>query len=184
MALLERRPIKLTYEDYVLLPEDGLRHEILDGEHIVSPSPSRKHQTTHAALFGHLWNHIQASSAGVVLSAPFDVVLSEFDIVQPDLLFLSQARIGRLTDANLQGAPDLVIEIVSESTRRRDALVKRRLYTNAGVAEYWLVDPEIESVTVYRGLGRLERVADQTAGDTLTTPLLPGFSLQVDTTFR
>jgi Uma2 family endonuclease len=183
MALLERRPIKLTYQDYALLPEDGQRHEILDGDHVVSPSPSRRHQACHAALFGHLWLHLQTTRSGVVLSAPFDVVLSEFDIVQPDLLYLANERRDLLTESHLAGAPDLVVEIVSESTRKRDVLVKRHLYTNAGVAEYWLVDPELETLTLFRGIGRLDRVAELGRGDTLETPLLPGFRLALDRLF-
>ena len=95
-------------------------------------------------------SYLDVHPTGELFSAPFDVVLSFTDIVVPDLIYLSKARAHLLTAKNLQGAPDLVVEILSPSTRPRDERLKRDLYERMGVEEYWLVDPEQESVTIYR----------------------------------
>jgi Uma2 family endonuclease len=123
--------VKLTYDDLVLFPDDGKRHELIDGEHYVTPSPSRKHQRVSFNLSGLLWSHLQQHPVGEADSAPFDVVFSEFDVVEPDIVFISNDRRSAvLTDANMQGAPDLVVEIGSPATRRRDETLKHRS-TNA-----------------------------------------------------
>jgi Uma2 family endonuclease len=113
-----------------------------------------------------------------VLFAPADVVLSDVNVVEPDLFFLSNERLDRLTRKNVQGAPDLVMEVLSESTRRTDEVRKRKLYERVDVLEYWLVDAELETVEVYRKIGGgFDRPIELScaAGDSLTTPLLPGF---------
>lgn len=167
---------KLTYEDYALLPEDGLRHEIIDGEHFVNPAPNVKHQTVSFNIAFALRAHVKPRRLGSVFIAPFDVVLSSVDVVQPDVLFVSTAQMSRLTDANLQGAPDLAVEVLSASNRRYDEVVKRNRYDALGVNEYWIVDPEREIVKVYRRDGNLVR---DEATDPLTTPLLPGFAVRL-----
>jgi Uma2 family endonuclease len=179
---------KLTYEDYLGLPEDGKRHEIIDGEHYVSPVPVLRHQIILANLLGHLAPLVHERHLGRVLLAPLDVVLSETDVVQPDILFVSTHHLDRLTEANLQGAPDLAVEILSDSTRRTDEITKRRLYERHGVAEYWVVDPVLESIKVYRrnAQDRYERAAELTleAADTLTTPLLAGLQIPLQAVFE
>src|SRR5215208_93382 len=115
---------KLTYEDYVLLPEDGQRHEILEGAHYVTPAPTTRHQVLSSRLHSLLGPWVLERDLGVLLAAPVDVLLSELDVAQPDLLFISNERAGILTAKNVQGSPDLVIEILSESTRRRDEGIK------------------------------------------------------------
>lgn len=171
--------VKLTYEDYLLFPEDGKRHEIIDGEHYVTPAPSRKHQRVSMNLSLILGTFIREHALGEVYAAPFDVVLSELDVVEPDLVFFARDNLEVLTDANARGAPDLAVEIVSETTRKRDLAIKRKLFARTGVAEYWVVDPELESVAVYRGKGELPRVAElsREAGDVLLSPLLPGLEI-------
>ena len=180
--------VKLTYDDYVLFPEDGQRHELIDVEHIVTPSPNTKHQTIAVNLTGMIWSHLQQRPIGRVFAAPFDVVFSAFDVVEPDLLFLSSKRAADvLTPKHARGAPDLVVEIGSESTRRRDETIKRRLYERFGVAEYWVIDPELDVIKVYRRTGeRYERTAELSleAGDVLTTPLLPGLDLPLAKIFE
>jgi Uma2 family endonuclease len=176
---------KLTYEDYCLLPEDGKRHEIIDGEHFVSPAPSLKHQSVSMNLSVLLARHSRLQH-GRLFAAPVDVLLSEHDIVQPDLVYVTPRRAAILTTANLQGPPDLVIEIVSESTRRNDVVRKRKLYERAEVAEYWIVDPEVETVSVYRRSGdRLERTAELSleAGEALTSPLFPNLEIPLAEVF-
>jgi Uma2 family endonuclease len=123
-----------------------------------------------------------------VFFAPVDVVLSRFDVVEPDLLYMSKERKAQIAnDANVQGPPELVVEVGSPSTRRRDETLKRALYERAGVSEYWVVDPELDVVRVYRRDGeRFARPIELSleAGDVLTTPLLPGLELPLSEIFR
>ena len=176
---------KLTYEDYVLFPEDGKRHEILDGVHYVTPAPPLEHQDVSMNLCRILVPFIREHRLGRAYHAPVDVLLSEHDIAQPDLVFVSNEHASILTHANIQGAPDLVIEILSDSSRRRDETLKREIYERAGVLEYWLVDPKCRSVRVYRraGAGFLAP-QDFSVRNVLATPLLPGLEIPVREVFE
>jgi Uma2 family endonuclease len=180
--------VKLTYDDFVLFPDDGKRHELIDGEHYVTPSPNRKHQKVSGNFFLLIGAWLEQHPIGQIYYAPFDVIFSMFDVVEPDLLYMSNERAAQvLTDTNVKGAPELVIEIGSKGTRRRDETIKRRLYERSGVSEYWVVDPEIDVIRVYlRGAKGFERPNElrAEAGDTLTTPLLPGLSLPLSRIFR
>jgi Uma2 family endonuclease len=180
--------VKLTYDDYVHFPDDGLRHELIDGEHYVTPTPIRKHQAICANLLGMIWGYLRQHPVGRVFTAPFDVILSEFDVVEPDLLFLNNERLAAITTSPwVKGAPSLVVEIGSPSTRKRDATIKRRLYERVGVDEYWIVDPELDTVDVHRLIeGRYQRTMQLSleAGDVLTTPLLPDLTLPLSTIFE
>jgi Uma2 family endonuclease len=161
-------------------PDDGKRHELIDGVHVVTPCPATPHQRILGNLYFLIRSHLEEHRGGEAFLAPFDVVFSIFDIVEPDLLFISDARRQIVTDKNVQGSPDLVIEILSPSTRRRDEGVKLRLYERFDVLEYWVVDPRAESVRVYRRQApRLERVVEVTRDEAgrVTTPLLPGLSV-------
>jgi Uma2 family endonuclease len=190
MSVRESVRRKLTYEDYCLFPEDGQRHEILDGEHYVTPAPTLGHQGCSGNLHLIVAPFVREHRLGKVYYAPADVLLSVHDIAQPDLVFISNQRAGILTEANVQGAPDLVIEILSRSTRRRDATLKRERYEQFGVGEYWLVDPRLRTVRVFRrqvpdaaGFGALQDFHAE-AGDVLTTPLLPGLEISVRQIFE
>ena len=174
--------IKLTYEDYAAIPDDGRRHEIIDGEHYVNPSPNTKHQLVSIRLVSTLFYFVRDEGLGHVFNAPFDVVFTEHDIVEPDILFVSNARAHIITDQNIQGVPDLLIEILSPSNHRYDKRVKYETYERAGVPEYWIVDPDEDVIHVYR-LHSGKFVAIDT-GDTLTSPLLPGFTLLVRELFE
>ena len=180
--------LKLTYDDFLLFPDDGQRHELIDGEHYVTPSPIQKHQRIAWNLTGLLYVYFQSNRVGRAFTAPFDVVFSEFDVVEPDLLFVSDARRKDvLTAKNVQGAPDLVVEIGSPSTRKRDETIKRRLYERFGVAEYWVIDPELDTIKVFRVVdARYERVAELSleAGDVLTSPLFPDLELLLSKIFE
>ncbi|HET7437036.1 MAG TPA: Uma2 family endonuclease [Thermoanaerobaculia bacterium] len=172
---------KLTYEDFLLLPEDGRRHEIIDGEHYVTPSPATKHQAISFNLTLALGNYTRASRLGRIFAAPYDVVLSASDIVEPDLVFVKFDRAHIIAEAHIEGAPDLVIEILSPGTRKRDETIKRKLYERAGVFEYWLVDPESERITIYRNDGA--RFARVEVGAVITSLVLPGFELALADVF-
>ena len=180
---------RLTYDDFLLLPDDGLRHEIIDGEHYVTPSPNLRHQDLALRLAVSLSNHLEdRPDRGRVFIAPFDVVFSFHDIVEPDVIFVAPDQLDVLTDKNIQGTPAMVVEILSPSTRKRDRQIKRTLYERAGVHEYWLVDPDLDVVTIHRRLadGSFPLAARLSAEghDTLETPLLPGWSVALTRLFR
>lgn len=136
------RDVVLTYKDYEALPADGRRYEIHDGELSVTPAPSPQHQIISRNLFRLLDHHVRMKGIGEVLYAPIDVILSETSIVQPDLVYLDPARLGAISRRGIEGAPTLVIEILSPSTTLIDRSTKRQLYARHGVPFYWLVDPE------------------------------------------
>lgn len=171
---------KLTIDELWQLPDDGMRHELIAGEHHVSPPPNLKHQAVIGVIYFFLHQHVRQFGGGRVYMAPTGVVLSDADAVEPDILFVGEARLGILVPKFVHGAPDLVVEVGSPSTRRRDLRDKLHLYERSGVTEYWFADPELDSVTVYRLVdGRFVRAADlsRDARDTLTSPLLPGLAI-------
>jgi Uma2 family endonuclease len=179
--------VKLTYEDFLLFPDDGRRHELIDGEHYVTPSPNPNHQVIAGNLYWIIRGYLEAHPIGRVFFAPLDVVFSNFDIVEPDLLYISNERLAVLTEKHVRGAPDLVIEIGSKSTRKRDEGIKRRLYERFGVAEYWVVDPELDTLKVYRREGSSYQRAGEYAlelNDRFETPLLPGLAIALAAVFR
>jgi Uma2 family endonuclease len=180
MAKQEIHSNQLTYEDYLLLPDDGKRHEIIDGDHYVTPAPKTKHQKVSFNLTVAMGSFVKQRDLGLVLAAPSDVILSDENVVQPDLLFVSTARTAIVTEDNIRGAPDLVVEIISETTRKKDEVTKRKLYERFGVREYWVVDPELETVKIFRraqqGYSRPLELSKE-ANDTLTTELLTGLDL-------
>jgi Uma2 family endonuclease len=170
--------IRLTYDDYCLLPDDGKRYEIIDGELFATPSPRRSHQKVVTRLSRYLDEFAQKTGCGEVYVAPFDVVFSLFDVVEPDIVYVSKERVSVITEKNVQGAPDLVVEVLSETTADRDRSIKQKLYARYGVAEYWLIDPDTCTAEIYRrGTQGFDRVASLQPSDCLTTPLLPGFSV-------
>jgi len=180
--------VKLTYDDFLLFPDDGKRHELIDGEHYVTPSPSRKHQAVVWNLAGIIAPYLESHPVGRAFVAPFDVIFSDFDVVEPDVLFISKARLEEvLTTKNVRGAPNLVVEIASRSTRSRDETLKRKLYERFGVEEYWVIEPDDDTIVVYKyGDQGYRREFDlaATRGDMLTTPLLPGLQLPLDRIFK
>ena len=180
--------VKLTYDDFLLFPEDGKRHELIDGEHYVTASPNLKHQLIVGQLYLTIGSWLEAHPVGRIVLAPFDVIFSDIDVVEPDLLFIAADRTGDiLTSQGVRGAPDLVVEVASKSTRARDETLKRRLYERAGVVEYWIVDPAIDVVRVYRrektAFLRPEELSRE-AKDTLKTPLLQGLEIPLTRIFK
>jgi Uma2 family endonuclease len=188
MALHDLPRKRLTYEDYVLFPDDGKRHEIIDGEHYVTAAPFVRHQKIVVYLTVSLGGFLREHRRGELLVAPTDVVLSPNDVLQPDLLFISNARAAIVEDKNIQGAPDLVIEILSKSTHQLDRIVKRDAYERWGVLEYWMLDPSRKDADVCRrtaeGLLRRQALLSAAAGDVLTTPLLPGLEIPLAEIFK
>jgi len=174
-----------TVDDYWLFPEDNVRREIIDGELHVTPNPVRKHETAVGSVLKHLRSFLESHPLGTVYSA-LSVVLSDTDVVEPDLVFVTAERSASVTDDGIEGAPDLIIEVLSGGTRRIDETVKRDLFEEAGVREYWLVDPDERNVRIWRAekqkfAAPLDLLA--LAEDAIESPLLPGFSLPLPQIF-
>ena len=183
MASATQGTVRQTYQDYCATPDDE-RYELLDGNLMMVPAPNMKHQKVLLTLARKLGDFTEEHRLGTVYVAPCDVVLSDTDVVQPDVLFISRAREHTVTDDNVRGAPDLVIEILSPSTADRDLGYKYDLYGRHGVLEYWIVDPMAETIAVHRqGDGRLEAAETLGRGDTLRTALLEGLKLRLDDVF-
>ena len=181
-----RQGTRYTYEDYLNTPDD-VRYELLDGELVMAPSPSMRHQELAARLFGDIYLFVKERAVGKVFSAPSDVVLwsgDEAKVVQPDIFFISAERENIIAEANVQGAPDLVIEILSPSTESRDRGYKRELYARHGVGEYWLVDPDAKSVEVLLlGENDYEVAGTYRSGQTLASPTMAGLAIEVGEVF-
>lgn len=182
--MAQNTAVKWTYEDYLLLPEDGKRYEVIDGELFVNAAPRLGHQRIQARLGYALVNYVETHNAGEVFYAPVDVLFSNTNVVQPDLLVLKNR--GPEDDATkLEITPDLVIEIVSIGNRKQDEVIKLKLYDTFAVPEYWIVDPELHVVKIYRRAKRRLALAEEVGIDgTITTPLLPGFALPARKIFR
>jgi Uma2 family endonuclease len=173
---------KLTFTDYEKIPEDGFRHEIIEGEEFMTPAPEVPHQRVSAKLVRILQEHLGQSKAGEVLFAPVDVVLSQEDIVQPDIIIIASDHANRVTQKNIQGAPDLVIEILSPSTAPVDRGRKLALYDRAGVREYWIVDPAAKTAEVHEfGSPRRRRAYQE--GQSFESAIFPGLTVRLTDIF-
>lgn len=183
MDTARKADIKFTYYDYTLLPEDK-RYELIEGDLSMTPSPTSRHQIISGNLHFHLSDYVRKKGLGIVLAAPMDVVLSDEDVVQPDLLFISNDRKGIMGEKNIRGAPDLVIEILSPTSLERDAVIKRKLYAKHAVREYWIVNPDEKTIEVMTWSEKgFQTVQAYPRGATLRSPLLAGFSLSIDEIF-
>ena len=148
MASTATEKKKYTYEDYLKTPDD-VRYELIEGDLLMTPSPVTKHQRIMRELGFELLSFVRVKDLGEIFLAPFDVHLDNENVVEPDILFISKQRLHIIGEKNVQGPPDLVIEILSESTANRDLVQKKRLYAKFGVKEYWIVIPGEEIVEIY-----------------------------------
>jgi Uma2 family endonuclease len=183
MAQVTARP--LTKYDYGILPEAGPRYQLINGNLFMAPAPNRFHQDISRTIQFEMMKYLEVQPVGIVYNAPFDVVLTDINVFQPDLAFFSEMRRGSLTEKGAEGAPDLVVEILSPKTAHLDLDQKRVVYSRASVDELWIVDPEGEEVRVYH----LREDPDRPkvvlrSGDVLKTSLLPGFEITVQKIFR
>ena len=173
----------LTYEDYRNAPDDE-RYELLAGQLVMIAAPNIAHQIVGGELFGVLRDFVKKGRLGRVFSAPTDVVLSDTNVVQPDVIFVSKGRMSIVGKNNIQGAPDLVVEVISPSNPEQDLVRKRDIYARHGVAEYWIADPDARSMRVMILEGGAYRVAGEYGiGDTLTSSTLKGLDLMVGEVF-
>lgn len=175
----------LTAEDYRLLPETGPRYQLIEGGLFMAPAPNRYHQDISANLQFIIQGYLERHPIGKLYDAPFDVYLDENDVFQPDLVFVSEANYGVLTDAGVEGAPDLVIEILSPKTAHLDKKSKRRVYARCGVKELWFVDPDTRLIHIYHLQKDAERpAATYSEKDTFTSARFPGLKFRGARIFR
>jgi Uma2 family endonuclease len=175
-----------TYQDYLRLPDDGKRYEVIRGVLYVAASPNYDHQYTVTQLTAQLLRFVQANGLGVVLAGPFDVILPEgiATPVEPDLLFIRKENQPRRGDANFRGVPDLLVEVLSPSNRHYDRKTKFAAYRDAGVQEFWLADPLVRSVVIYGWRdGAFVEVERGGIGDEVGSTVVSGFRVKLDTLF-
>ena len=177
--------VKYTYADLLTTPDDRHRYEIFEGDLIVTPAPNRPHQKAHASLFRILSQHIAEHSLGEMYSAPFDVYFDEETTFEPDILFVAKARLDIIDEQKVNGAPDVVIEVISPSTESRDRGFKFKRYGQEGVKEYWLVDPTKKTIEIYQ-LGEKGFVNAGTfrGGDEVRSPYFVGLKFKVEEVWR
>jgi Uma2 family endonuclease len=172
---------KLGYAEYCLLPDDGKRHEIVDGNHYMNPAPTPDHQSVSKHLQYFLYTQIELPGLGQVFNAPIDVQLGEFDIVQPDLIVLLKKCRAKITRTRIIGPPDLVVEILSGSTRNHDSKLKRSLYERAGIREYWIADPAKKHVTQLHLIdGTYKSIRNKVGSKELRLVIAPAISIPLD----
>ena len=174
-----------TYQDFLRLPDEGIRYEIIDGVLYMTNAPDTQHQHTVVQMVVAIENLARAGSSGLVLTAPIEVHLPGIaQLVQPDVLFVVQARREIVKAQFIEGAPDLIVEVLSPSTTRLDRKVKFDAYERAGVREYWVANPKLHSLEVYSLTGGEYALhGEYGSGERLTSPLLPGLDLLTNVVF-
>lgn len=186
MAIAVRKEVKFTYEDYLIwdLESPDKRYELIGGEFFMVPAPNMWHQTVSREIEFRIVCLLKETELGEVFYAPCDVVLSDEDVVQPDIIFVSKENFHIITEDNIKGSPDLLIEIISKNSAQRDRITKKRLYERYGVKEYWLVDvdkKEIEVLTLTQAGYEIYGVFK--AQDTLSSVVLRNFDFKVGEVF-
>ena len=181
-SIIEKK--RYTYDDYLKTPDDK-RYELIEGELYMTPSPITNHQRISGRIDFELRKFVLENDCGEVFYAPYDVYFDDENVVQPDILFISKDRLNIIGDKNLQGAPDLIIEILSESNAYRDLIQKKKLYSRFGVKEYWIVVPGEKTIDInilkdktyqlYKTLGE---------DDTLESQILKGFKMELKAIFK
>jgi Uma2 family endonuclease len=167
----------------IVTEREGDRVELIDGVAYVTPAPRPSHQFIAQNLNRLLDRHIQAGKLGRLAAAPLDVRLSDHDVVQPDLIFIARERLAIIGDVAIEGAPDLVVEVLSPGTRERDLGAKRDLYARAGVREYWLVDPPARTIEILSLEGGAYVPVPPDAAGLAQSALLPGLTFDAEAVF-
>lgn len=183
--MVQRAQVRFTYDLLKSTPDDGKRYEILDGDLHVTPAPNRRHQRLSKWIQHFLFQHVELEGRlGEIYDAPFDVILADDQVVQPDLVYVTKQRASLLSDRGLEGAPDLAIEILSPKTRERDLTLKRAVYGRFGVAELWFVDPDADRISVWTlREGGYQLVGDFGPADRLQSPVLPKLVIDLERVF-
>jgi Uma2 family endonuclease len=181
--MARRSSIRFRADDIWDTPEDGNRYEVIDGELYVSPPPIEPHQRASGALHYYVTHHVRQRRLGRVYFAPLGVVLDEENGVQPDLVYISRERLGIIAERGVEGAPDLVVEILSPSTRARDRGIKMRRYAAAGIPHYWFVDPRTSSLEEYHLTEQGYELVGSYGPGSISRPALfpvPGLEIPID----
>lgn len=177
MAIQQADVRGMTYDEYSLLPDDGKRYQVIEGELTVSPSPNFRHQDIVWNLGQMMRSYAKEHTLGVVVGAPMDVILEPNTIVQPDILFIRRDNMEIIGDV-IEGAPDLCIEVLSHSTGLHDRYAKKAVYARCGVPEYWIIDPEREMVSVFALDGATYTTRIEARGDEqVTSGVLTDFQI-------
>ena len=167
---------KLDYSDYAAIPPDRNRYEVLDGELLVTPAPSPLHQRVSKRLQRQLEQFFEAGGRGEVFNAPIDVILSAHDVVQPDLVVVTES--SQISKRGIEGLPALLVEVLSPSSRETDRSAKAKRYAALGCPHYWIVDPDARSIECYRAAGReYAPVVDAEGNATLAHPDWQGLTI-------
>lgn len=176
---------RVTAQDYRALPQNGQRYQLVEGDLYMAPAPNRFHQEIALNIVLNIANYLKSRPVGKIFIAPFDVYLNDANVFQPDLVFIASGNYGVLTDTGVEGAPDLIIEILSTGTAKLDRNPKRRVYAESGVKELWLVDPQVENVAVYYlQLNPNQPVSVYSTTDRFKSPFFPDLELAVSDFFR
>ncbi len=184
MALRRSDPQPMTYDEYCLLPDDGKRYQVIEGELFVSPAPRTTHQDIIIQLATLLHTYVKAHGLGKVYVAPTDVLLGPTTVVQPDILFIRHENLGIITELNIQGPPDLCIEVLSPGTESVDRERKMAVYARYGVSEYWIINPLRQIVSVYgRNGDRFVLKREVIEDDTVASDVVTGFQADVTPIF-
>jgi Uma2 family endonuclease len=174
---------KLDYDDYAGIPPDRNRYEILEGELYVTPAPSPLHQRVSKRLQRQLEGYFEARGLGEVFNAPIDLILTHHDVVQPDLVVVVEPR--QVSARGIEGAPLLVVEVLSLSTRTQDRTVKARRYAALGIPHYWIVDPEARRIECYRAAAGAYAATREVEGDATLVPTdWPGLTIALADLWR
>ena len=183
MAVITPRP--LTKFDYWQLPEAGPRYQLINGDLYMAPAPNRFHQDISRTIQFEILKYLEREPRGLIYNAPFDVVLTDLNVFQPDLAFFSRERREVLTEKGAEGSPDLVVEILSARTAKLDLDQKRLVYARTGVSELWIVDPDKLEILVFDLRADPDvPAATLRQNDVLRSQFLPGFELPVRTAFQ
>jgi Uma2 family endonuclease len=166
----------LTYDDLAALPDDGKRYELINGELFELTGPTTKHQWSSSRLYTRLDGFVQQRQLGLVFYAPIDVYFTPYNTVQPDIVYVSRERSGIIRAQKIEGAPDLLMEVLSASNRGHDVVTKAAVYASFDVLEYWLVDPERETILV-QSLRDGVFVPVESGDGIARSLLLPGFEV-------
>jgi Uma2 family endonuclease len=176
-----RRPLRYKADAIWDTPDDGNRYEVIDGALYVTPPPNWGHQYGLGRLFLVVAAHVYERGLGKVVTAPVGVVLDADNGVEPDLVYVSNERLHLISERGVEGAPDLVVEVLSPSTRSKDRGVKLRRYAAAGVPHYWMLDPRTRTLEARRlGTGGYELVGTYSPGAVFRPELFPGLEIPID----
>ena len=183
--MLQTKAPQITRYDYEGMPEGPPYYQVVEGDLIMSPSPATYHQIIAGRIYSLILRFLERKPIGEVFIAPLDVFLTDVNIYQPDVVFVSNRRRSMITEHGIEGAPDLVVEILSPGTARLDKGSKRKIYGRTGVTELWLVDPVARLIHIY-DLAKNPETPAMTYSEkaVFTSPLLPGLRLRTSSIFK